>query len=612
MEYRYKLSGIGKLDDKSLNKYKARILKIDGVADAIFDDEVCEIKPSEGAYEYDVLQTLIAISDDYSVEVVFGDEVDDNGLIDEDLEESDDDFIGENERDYEEETEKERQKASRKKAQVRQKVDDDIELDYNDGLSERKTALKKDSRFRIGELSVALILYVASLFFKTTDSVLSVKMILMILSFSVSGYDAVFNAGVDVYKKKFLSGNLVFLVASIALIVLGEPNVATALIWVFSAAKFVENYAKNKQAVKIEELFYTGTTPVSVDGEDKNRSEIEKGATIKLSKGNVVPTDGVLQTAGELSSYKVDRNLETNYFKGDKILAGSIVISDEITYVSDKKYGESFIDEKRESFDSSLSDLGSAKSEKHKKIGLYVDLLIIFASLAVTFILPIFSSTYKDGLYKWGVIGASLLTFACVSTSISTVIETYRNLYSEGFSSDIDYKDIEKINKLGRGNSLKVSAKALCDLTLDVKLKEDSIGALKELTALGVKKVSTDFDFELPETVKESLDFVEPKLNNEKQFSFYADKGDVSFNGDGVNVLNGEVSFVPLAYKMAKNTYKSAKTSTVLGILFKVIFIAGLFILPFNKFTVAYFAVGAAGVYLIHTLLSLAGFTKNK
>lgn len=602
MEYRYKLKGVGNLQEKALGKYKSRIMKIEGVTSLTLDGEIAIISADTGAYEYDVLQTLIAISDEFEVEVVFGDDFADNGLIDGDLEEINDESLDYNEEEFSKKDDEKKQRSNQKEQ----------ELVYNDGLKANRTALKKDTLFRIGELTVSLILFIVSLFLKSSNSVLSAKMILVILSFSISGYDVVFNAGVEIIKKKFLNGNLIFLIAAIALIVLGEPTVATLVIWIFAAAKSVENYSNLKYELKKQELFYVGTTALTVNGEEKSRDKIVVGDVVKLVKGDFVPTDGTLNTEGEISSYKVDGELNTAYNKNDKILAGSVVLSDELTYTSTVNYGESYVDNLKSSYEEKVENLGGAKHQKWQKIGLYADLLIIFASLLIAFLLPITSSTYTDGLYKWGVIASVLLTLSCITLSVNNVIQTYKNLYVEGVSSDIDYASIDAINKLGTANSLKVSAKALCNFDSTATLKEDALGSLQELTALGIKKVSTDFDCDLPDEVKNSIDFIEPTLKGEKQFSFYEDKGDVSFSGDAVKVMNKELSFVPLAYKMAKKAKKSVNASLVIGIIIRVALIALAFLLPFAKFTVAYFAAGASGLYLIQALLSLLGFTKNK
>lgn len=602
MEYRYKLKGVGNLQEKALGKYKSRIMKIEGVTSLTLDGEIAIISADTGAYEYDVLQTLIAISDEFEVEVVFGDDFADNGLIDGDLEEINDESLDYNEEDFSKKDDEKKQRSNQKEQ----------ELVYNDGLKANRTALKKDTLFRIGELTVSLILFIVSLFLKSSNSVLSAKMILVILSFSISGYDVVFNAGVEIVKKKFLNGNLIFLIAAIALIVLGEPTVATLVIWIFAAAKSVENYSNLKYELKKQELFYVGTTALTVNGEEKSRDKIVIGDVVKLVKGDFVPTDGTLNTEGEISSYKVDGELNTAYNKNDKILAGSVVLSDELTYTSTVNYGESYVDNLKSSYEEKVENLGGAKHQKWQKIGLYADLLIIFASLLIAFLLPITSSTYTDGLYKWGVIASVLLTLSCITLSVNNVIQTYKNLYVEGVSSDIDYASIDAINKLGTANSLKVSAKALCNFDSTATLKEDALGSLQELTALGIKKVSTDFDCDLPDEVKNSIDFIEPTLKGEKQFSFYEDKGDVSFSGDAVKVMNKELSFVPLAYKMAKKAKKSVNASLVIGIIIRVALITLAVLLPFAKFTVAYFAAGASGLYLIQALLSLLGFTKNK
>lgn len=595
MEYRYKLKYPDNLGDKERNKYKSKVSAQEGVAQAVFDGDYLTINCIDGAYEYDILQTLIAISDEYEIEVLFG-ENDDNGPIDGDLEDSDgqepiDDDNGES---LEENSEEATDKQSK--------------LDYDDKLTAEKQTLKKDSLIRIGELSIAIILFVVSLFLKAGDTVFSFKTILAILAFSISGYDIVFNAGLDIFKKRILSGNLFVFIAAVALIVLGQSEVSTAVIILFAIAKFIEDYAAKRNDLTKKGVFYTGTTPVTVNGEESPREEIKSGSLLTIKEGDVLPVDGVLTCDAEVVSYNVDYSLKSEYKMGEKVLAGSVAITD-LTYESSCDYGASEIDERKKSFEEKAENFGGKKSGKWSKIGLYADLFMIFIALAVTFLLPLTNGDYVEGLKKWAVIGGALLSFSLISLTVLRTNKIFKNLYTEGFSKGIDFNDLISTEKLGKANAMKVSAAALCDQT-GAKLKEDSLGALKELNVLGIKKVSTDFDLELSNAVKKQIDFVEPTLKKENSVYFGNNSGDVALLGGNVNVFNGEISFVPLAYKMAKKAVKLAKFSLFTSIAVKVLLAALVVILAFLGVNAAYLATVGVGFEVLFTALLL--FVRSK
>lgn len=603
MEFKYVLKNLINLDEKDLRKYEEKISKIDGVEGFTVNGETITISARKEAYEYDVLQTLIAISDEYDIEVIFGEDAD-NRPIDGDL--AEDKQVFADEKDAQDETEEGLFDGKIKKAKP------DEELIYEDRLNEDRTTLRKESLFRLGELGVSLILFIASLFFKATNSVLSFKMILIILSFSISGYDVVLNAGFDIVKKKFFNGNIFIIVSAVALIILNEPILATIFLWVFACAKFVEGYLGKVRELKKTDLFYVGTKAVNICGEEKKREDIKALDQVTVTRGDRIPTDGVLISDCEISSYKIDRNLKTEYFSGEEVKAGSVVISDQLTYTSKVNFGESYVDKKREDFENVVETFGNEKFEKVSKIGLYADFCVVIVALLTAFLLPAFSATYLDGLMKWGKVAASFIAVATVSASITCVLSVYKNCFVDGYSADIDFLDLSSLTEIGNANSLKISCKSLCDFGKKVSLKEDSLGALNELNALGVKKVSTDFDCDVPNEVKRQIDFIEPTLKNEKVFTFYDDEGTVSFNGEGAKLLNGEISFLPLAYKMAKKACAGAKLSGVISIILRGICVAGVYVFAVLSLNPTYFAIAGAIISLIQALILSAGFTKNK
>ncbi len=589
MEYRYKLKYPENFGDKENKKFRSKVTSLSQVVSVDFDGEYCVLNCKEGTYEYDILQLLIAISDEYNIEVLFGEDAD-NRPIDGDFQQSAEDEA----LDFDEASQTDGDYSEQAKP---------IELDYSDRLSKEKQALKKDSLIRIIELSVAAVLYIVSLFLKAGDTVFSFKTILSILAFSISGYDAVFNAGYDVIKKRIQNGNLFVLIGSIALIILGQAEVSTAVILLFAVSKFIEDYADKTRNLKKEGIFYTGTTPVIVSGQEVARQDIKCGDEITLKEGDVLPVDGILNSDAEVYGYNVDYTLKTQYKKGERVLAGSVAISD-LNYQSSCNYGESQIDERKKAFESTVENPDS-KSKKQAKIGLYADLLMLFIAVAVTFLLPLTGNDYVEGLKTWGVIGGCVLVLSIIGLTVLKTGKIYKSLYTEGLYKGIEYGNLEAINKLGCANSMKVSATALCDEN-GGKLKDDSLGALKELYALGVKKITTDFDVELPDGVKKQIDFVEPTLKKENSIYFGNGCGDVALQGGNVKVLNNEISFVPLAYKMAKKSVKLAKFSLIFGIAVKVLLAALVVTLALLGLNCAYLVVIGAFIEVLLSLLLLS------
>ena len=201
MQYQYRLKNLLTLDEKSLQKFKHKISKIQGVLDATYQDEHVILQVDKNVYEYDVLQLLISLADEFDVEVIFGEEDEksyddtqksgDNGLIGEDLGQDSDENEQNNGDDLKD---TQNQKVKPEKAQKVLK----------------KEEVKKDMYIRIAELTISLIMLIVAVFFAPkSDDIFSLRMILIILSFALSIYEVVFSYFEDVVSKNYLTGNII-------------------------------------------------------------------------------------------------------------------------------------------------------------------------------------------------------------------------------------------------------------------------------------------------------------------------------------------------------------------------------------------------------------------
>ncbi len=591
MQYQYRLKNILTLDEKSLQKFKHKISKIQGVLDATYQDEHVILQVDKNVYEYDVLQLLISLADEFDVEVIFGEEDEksyddtqksgDNGLIGEDLGQDSDENEQNNGDDLKD---TQNQKVKPEKAQKVLK----------------KEEVKKDMYIRIAELTISLIMLIVAVFFAPkSDDIFSLRMILIILSFALSIYEVVFSYFEDVVSKNYLTGNIIATLCAIVLIVLGQPVVATAFALIYSASQFISQTLKKFATIKLNKVFDTGDDEVTINGETGARQDINAGDTVKILAGDTIPTDGVLLCDCQVNTFRFGQNKIVSLSKGDTCLAGYVLLTESASYTSSCAFSESKIDNKKREFIDTTNQ--SLNTKKVAKIGLYADLSVLFVGLLITFILPIFGSTYADGLQKWGLVGTCVFAICMVGQTLLnlTTILNYTMISSREYF--IEYKDVKSLFTLAKANSLKVSASALVD---DGKLKEDSLGALNELHYFGIKNVVTQFDCQLDSEVKKQIDFVENPVSKENQIYFGNGEGDIALNGGNVSIIDGEIYNVPVAYRLSKKAIKLLKFSLYLSIIVKVLCLVGLFVLPFNVYNVAYFILGGAATNLVISLLT--------
>lgn len=429
----------------------------------------------------------------------------------------------------------------------------------SDRLITEKKRIKSDTITRIAELSVSLILLIISLLIKSDETAsFSFNSVLMILSFAISAYECLYNAIIDIVKKRWWSENIYIGLAYIAGALLGYVTEISVIALVFAAGKELETFRKETLRFKTEETFYTGSFSVALDGgETKAISALEKGDTFLISQYDVVPCDGVCLTDGLYDCYKTEFKTEKTVKAGESVAAGSVLLSEKAKITVEKKNADSFLSVAKKEFESKLKEYGKTPSFLK-----WVMPAAFIIALVTTLVLALTSDDgFAFGIYDYGHIGLLITFCGCGYYLIRNVFAISESAVVEARCASADFSNKNAFDLLGKANSFVFSAGAL---TENKKIKEDAFGALTELINCGAKNVTTDFtDCDLPAEVAKKIDFVDRSPKKEKKISVGVNK-DLSLGDDGkINILNGQISFVPYVYKIAKRAKNLRKLSVI-------------------------------------------------
>ena len=136
---------------------------------------------------------------------------------------------------------------------------------------------------------------------------------------------------------------------------------------------------------------------------------------------------------------------------------------------------------------------------------------------------------------------------------------------------------------------------------------------LNELHQAGIENIVVDFDnANAPEQIKKQLDFVQKPLKQENQIYIGNGTGDISVNGGDTNILNGQIGFAPVAYRLCKNSVKTQKAITVLLIASKLACMVGAMFITFKVLPVAIWVLLQAFIVAISAITTYTSVSKIK
>ena len=581
-KYSYAVEG-----DIDGEKLVAKVKSLKNVADAKFENGTLTYFLPDNADEYDILVSSMEICAELGAELIVGEEQNEQ-----------DDVNVYEECSSVEEVEDNLEKEEKTKGALE---DDSAEFSSADRIVEAKKTLKKESLIRGIELTVALAFMIAALFVPSSDSLISLKTIFSVLAFAVGGYEVFYSAIAGIFKKKIKNYDLLVTISCLFGAFFGYVTEITVFIVIYAVIDEVNKFAYKLSAVTLDEIFYTGSMPLTLEnGEKRSVEAVDKGDRLSLERYDVVPADGVALTDGKIDAYRAEGVYEKQIKKGDKVFAGSVVLSDGLLFEAETKSSESSLAKKKESF--------SERTEFLKRDGgklFALDLAFVIAALVCCFVLPIFAEDYAAELTASVGICVSVMLTASFSLAAFIASESVYRAIVVGKYSGIDFGAEKAFYGLANANSIVVRSSALTEGGV---LKPDSLGALKELYFDGAKNVTTEFDCAVEEDDKQKIDLVDKAFKGERKVHAGGD-GEVSFDksktGEKVVIENGEIFMLPLAYSLSKKAVKRERTIKILSPIVKGACILAAIFVPATILSPVYFACVSAAATLVFALSAL-------
>ena len=581
-KYSYAVEG-----DIDGEKLVAKVKSLKNVADAKFENGTLTYFLPDNADEYDILVSSMEICAELGAELIVGEEQNEQEEVNV----------------YEECSSVEEVKDNLEKEEKTKGAleDDSAEFSSADRIVEAKKTLKKESLIRGIELTVALAFMIAALFVPSSDSLISSKTIFSVLAFAVGGYEVFYSAIAGIFKKKIKNYDLLVTISCLFGAFFGYVTEITVFIVIYAVIDEVNKFAYKLSAVTLDEIFYTGSMPLTLEnGEKRSVEAVDKGDRLSLERYDVVPADGVALTDGKIDAYRAEGVYEKQIKKGDKVFAGSVVLSDGLLFEAETKSSESSLAKKKESF--------SERTEFLKRDGgklFALDLAFVIAALVYCFVLPIFAEDYAAELTSSVGICVSVMLTASFSLAAFIASESVYRAIVVGKYSGIDFGAEKAFYGLANANSIVVRSSAL---TENGVLKPDSLGALKELYFDGAKNVTTEFDCDVEEDDKKKIDLVDKAFKGERK-AYAGGDGEVSFDksktGEKVVIENGEIFMLPLAYSLSKRAVKRERTIKILSPIVKGACILAAIFVPATILSPVYFACVSAAATLAFALSAL-------
>ena len=573
----------------------AELKRSDGVIECYVEEGKLYYVLDERMDEYPVLIEANELCAKYGGALVIGE--DDEGEFVGEGGESEDMQGGDGEDDEEEYDSEERaDKPAAKKSIFAEEEEDYSEMDE---AVFRKKKNKQETFLRFGELILSAVLLTICYLVGGTDGEFGFVTMIAVLAFAVGGYEIFYSAIMDIVHKKPLTENVLVTVAAVIGALLGYVLPTTAFILAFSLAREIAMLGDNVTAQKMLETFYTGSVSVRLESGAVRRLEtLEAGDRIRLNEMDVVPCDGVAESDVTVDAYITEGVPSKKIKAGDKVEAGNVVLKGSLLYQATAPAKESRLALEKKAFGEKLGSAG-----KVAKPVAIINAVCLGVIVLGVFLLPLFGDVkYLEGLRDWGargmaLIAASMLVYGFTLAN-KCVVNTLVSLRAKRILVDGE----EALKKLGTANSFKFQASTL---TENGKVKEDAYGCANELLASGVKNVGTEFNIELNDEARAKLDFVEKPVEKERPVTV----GEfVTLSGGGeVDILDGELSYIPLCYKAAKAAIRRKRAILVGRMILSVALVAVTFAFAPAAFNPIYFGAISGlicSLFALGTLLS--------
>lgn len=270
----------------------------------------------------------------------------------------------------------------------------------------------KEHKEDLIKIIVATILLVVAICLKDISNVTYI--VLCILAYLVSGYEVLKEAFEGIIHKEFFDENFLMSIATIGALCLGEFFEAVIVMLLYSIGELLEHIATDRAKKSIENL--NKLKPqfahkfVNNELQDIQAEEIEIGDIILVKVGEEVPCDGVIENGESSFDYSslTGESSPLKLYKNDKILSGSINLTNPIKIRCEKKCQDSTISKIIEIVNSE-----SSKKSKHEdfitKFSKVYTPIVISLAILLILIPTIITGEFTTWLYR----GLIFLVISC-------------------------------------------------------------------------------------------------------------------------------------------------------------------------------------------------------
>lgn len=238
--------------------------------------------------------------------------------------------------------------------------------------------------------------------------------------------------------------------------------------------------------------------------------------------------------------------------------------------------------------------------KKRSKINLVISLICILLSFS-----PIFVNVEQfEKLNLLYVLSSAFVVIVGLSASLTAIYKKIMTVKALTFG--IDFTNYQNAKNLGESNEFVIDSDVL---TENDNLKDDTIGAIKELQFLGVKSIKTNFNCPLSENVKSQLEFSEYPLNVAKTVTVGKEGRDVNFSdkkSQAIDIMVDEMKYLPLAFRIAKQMLKGLNCIFVfLCLLLPVLSVSAIVFTFLGKMAIAKILLYLATTSIVFPSLKL-------
>lgn len=337
---------------------------------------------------------------------------------------------------------------------------------------------------KIIELGISLIVFIVGVILSNIDATKVVAPYIMVVAYSVAGYETLFNGIIGIFKKKFFSESLLMTIASVAALFLGETAEAYGIMLLYAIGELFEHVALDNSSKVIENLKNSCPKTVRLlkDGKEvKVKVEkVEINDVIVLKAGEVVAIDGrIIKGSASFDSKTVTG--ESKYKDldvGDEVYGGYVNVDGVVQVKALKTYRNSTLSKIMEIVENSAK-LKSKKESFIEKFAKWYTPLVLALAILLAFIPPIFSAVYLEGLKVWGLRAIMLLCVSCPCALVISVPLAYFCGVGAAAQKGVLIKSTNTLEKL-----------ASCDTVVFDKTGTLTKGKLKITKILSTKEYS--------------------------------------------------------------------------------------------------------------------------